>query len=86
MVSQFTLYHQLKGTKPDFHDAMAGEEAKVLYDMFLEKLEKAYGEPDKVFPGAFGQRMEIEMVNDGPCTLVIESKKEPKAVAKWEKT
>ena len=38
LVSQFTLYHQLKGTKPDFHDAMGGEEALKLYNQFLEHL------------------------------------------------
>ena len=38
LVSQFTLYHQLKGTKPDFHAAMNGESAKELYDAFLAKL------------------------------------------------
>ena len=40
LVSQFTLYHQLKGTKPDFHDAMNGENANVLYNQFLEYLRK----------------------------------------------
>ena len=64
---------------------MNGDQAKPLYDMFLEKLEKSYGKPDKVFPGAFGQHMNIEMVNDGPVTLVIDSVKDPKALAKWEK-
>ena len=55
----------MKGTKPDFHGAMAGEEAKVLYDQFLENLAAEYrsmqsklkGETNKschVFPGAFG--------------------------------
>ena len=37
-VSQFTLYHTMKGAKPDFHGAMAGEQAKVLYDQFLGNL------------------------------------------------
>ena len=85
LVSQFTLYHQLKGSKPDFHGAMNGELAKPLYDLFLEKLEKAYGKDDKIFPGAFGQYMNIETVCDGPVTITIDSIKEPKAVQKWEK-
>ena len=42
LVSQFTLYHQLKGTKPDFHGAMANEPAKELYDQFLDKLGKEF--------------------------------------------
>ena len=42
LVSQFTLYHQMKGTKPDFHQAMGGEEANVLYQEFLTKLDAEY--------------------------------------------
>jgi D-aminoacyl-tRNA deacylase len=38
LVSQFTLYHQLKGTKPDFHDAMPGEQALPLFNNMLEYL------------------------------------------------
>ena len=57
---------------------MNGDDAKVLYDTFLEKLEKAYGQKDKVFPGAFGQYMNIEQTCDGPVTLVLESMKDPK--------
>jgi D-tyrosyl-tRNA(Tyr) deacylase len=53
LVSQFTLYHQLTGTKPDFHDAMAGEEALPLFNSFLAHLRKHY-HPERVHPGAFG--------------------------------
>ena len=53
LVSQFTLYHQLKGTKPDFHDAMNGDEALPLFNEFLEYLRKQY-KPERVQPGAFG--------------------------------
>ena len=42
LVSQFTLYHVLKGTKPDFHGAMANEPAKELYKTFLDKLEAEF--------------------------------------------
>ena len=68
----------MKGTKPDFHAAMDGEKAKTLYDYFLNRLETLYGAKDKIFPGAFGQYMNIEQVNDGPVTLVIDSIKDPK--------
>ena len=44
-----------------------------------------YGKKDMVFPGNFGNHMNIEMVNDGPVTLVIDSVKDPKLQAKWEK-
>ena len=85
----------MKGAKPDFHGAMANEPAKELYDLFLEKLgaeflamrKKAGIESEKapVLPGAFGQYMNIDMTNDGPVTLIIDSVKDPKAVAKYEK-
>ena len=42
LVSQFTLYHQMKGTKPDFHAAMANEPAQALYNQFLTQLETEY--------------------------------------------
>lgn len=41
-VSQFTLYHRLKGSKPDFHLAMQGDAAQKLYNSFLERLVKDY--------------------------------------------
>ena len=74
---------------------MAGEPAKELYEQFLEDLTKEYKamqtklkiqtqKTAPVFPGAFGQYMNIEMVNDGPVTLVVDSQKDPKAVKKLE--
>ena len=94
-VSQFTLYHQLKGTRPDFHDAADHEVAKSLYNTFLEQLETEYqkmrkGSSDSetksryVYPGSFGNYMNIETVCDGPMTLVIDSVKDPRAVQKYE--
>ena len=47
LVSQFTLYYTLKGTKPDFHEAMKGEDAKILYDYFLSKLSTEYHSSQK---------------------------------------
>lgn len=41
-VSQFTLYHRLKGNKPDFHLAMQGENAQQLYQKFLKRLGQTY--------------------------------------------
>jgi D-tyrosyl-tRNA(Tyr) deacylase len=78
LVSQFTLYHQFKGAKPDFHAAMQADKAKVLYEYFLKKMAELYGKSDKIFPGAFGEKMQIEQVNDGPVTLTLDSIKEPK--------
>lgn len=95
LVSQFTLYHQFKGTRPDFHDAATHEEAKTLYTLFLSRLEAEYLKmrgnqkietPELKFvqPGSFGNYMNIEMTCDGPVTLVIESVKDAKAVKKLE--
>lgn len=70
-ISQFTLYHTLKGNKPDFHLAMKGDDAKDLYDEFLAELKRQY-EEEKVKDGLFGGYMQVSLVNDGPVTLEIE--------------
>ncbi len=85
----------MKGTKPDFHQAMGNGPANELYNKFLDKLTAEFNEHKKkakiestkvpVLPGAFGQYMNIDMTNDGPVTLVWESFKDPKALAKLEK-
>lgn len=80
-VSQFTLYHKLKGNKPDFHYAMAGPQAKDLYEKLLQKLASDY-EPSKIKDGLFGAMMEVHIQNSGPVTIEIESpKKESEAFA-----
>ena len=71
-VSQFTLYHVMKGNKPDFHLAMGGEESKQFYNQFVEEMKKNYKE-DKVKDGVFGANMQVELINDGPVTLELES-------------
>ena len=62
---------------------MGGEEALKLYNQFLEHLRVQYAR-DKIFPGAFGQYMNVEIVGDGPVTLVIDSIKDEKALKKLE--
>eukprot|EP00554_Chaetoceros_debilis_P010901 CAMPEP_0194107056 /NCGR_PEP_ID=MMETSP0150-20130528/6970_1 /TAXON_ID=122233 /ORGANISM="Chaetoceros debilis, Strain MM31A-1" /LENGTH=157 /DNA_ID=CAMNT_0038795333 /DNA_START=220 /DNA_END=693 /DNA_ORIENTATION=+ len=75
-VSQFTLYGTLsKKNQPDYKLAMKSVPAKALYDKFLALLKENY-EDDKIFDGKFGAMMDVELINDGPVTLVIES--EPK--------
>lgn len=74
VVSQFTLYSKMKGTKPDFHDAMDGEKARVIFDKFVDKLKGKY-KPEKVHTGAFGEYMDVHIRNDGPVTLVWDSDK-----------
>ena len=71
-VSQFTLYHVMKGNKPDFHLAMGGEQSKQFYEDFLAEMNKAYN-TEKVKNGVFGAMMEVELINDGPVTLQLEA-------------
>ena len=71
-ISQFTLYYKLKGNKPDFHHAMSGDKAKEMYDLLLETLGKEYN-ADKIKDGVFGAMMNVQIFNDGPVTIEIES-------------
>lgn len=71
VVSQFTLYGSTKkGRRPDFNDAARPEKAEPLYKFFVQKArEKGL----KVETGQFGAHMMVELTNDGPVTLVIET-------------
>lgn len=71
-VSQFTLCCQLKGNKPDYHMAMAPQDAQSLYERLLAQLRAAY-QADRIFSGQFGAYMQVEIVNDGPVTVEVES-------------
>jgi D-aminoacyl-tRNA deacylase len=69
-ISQFTLLGDLrKGNRPSFTEAAPPEEAGPLYDAFCDAL-RALGL--QVETGAFGARMEVELVNDGPVTVIVE--------------
>ena len=71
VVSQFTLAGQFKkGNRPDYTQAASPEEAKKLYEQFVEEL-KTLG-VTKVETGEFGAMMEVELVNEGPVTLLLE--------------
>jgi D-tyrosyl-tRNA(Tyr) deacylase len=70
VVSQFTLYGNAeKGRRPSFIDAARPETAVPLYERFIDEL-RAKGLP--VETGEFGAMMDVELVNDGPVTLLIE--------------
>lgn len=73
LVSQFTLYGDVrKGKRPSFIDSAKSEKGEEYYKRFIEML-KSKG--IKVSCGIFGADMEVELVNDGPCTIQISSKK-----------
>ena len=73
LVSQFTLHASTqKGTRPSFNAAARPEHARPLYEQFIAQLTAALGR--QVETGEFGAMMEVTLVNDGPVTLVIDSK------------
>ncbi|XP_012241802.1 D-aminoacyl-tRNA deacylase 1 [Bombus impatiens] len=71
-ISQFTLYHTLKGNRLDFHKAMPAQTAESFYNNFLIELGKNY-KPELIKDGKFGAMMEVNIKNSGPVTLEIES-------------
>ena len=73
VVSQFTLYATAKkGTKPDFHLAMSSAAAVILYESFVATTRDLY-QHGMVHTGVFGGNMQLELVNDGPVTIILET-------------
>ena len=65
-ISQFTLY--AKGRRPSYFKALRGEEAIKLYDLFNQKLSQII----HTETGIFGAEMQVELLNDGPVTIMLE--------------
>jgi D-aminoacyl-tRNA deacylase len=63
-----------KGTRPDFSNAARPEQAEPLYERFCDEL-RSLGVP--VETGVFGARMSVELVNDGPVTIVLDVGERP---------
>lgn len=81
VISQFTLHASTqKGTRPSFNRAARPEHARPLYEQFIAQLRTALAGSlavscaERVTTGEFGAMMEVALVNDGPVTLVIDSK------------
>ena len=73
LISQFTLHASTqKGTRPSFNDAARPERARPLYEQFIVQLTAALSRP--IETGEFGAMMQVALVNDGPVTLIIDSK------------
>ena len=70
-ISQFTLYAKLNGRRPSFTKALNYDEAKDLYDYFNEELRNL---DINVETGVFGSDMNVNITNDGPVTIIIDSK------------
>ncbi len=72
VISQFTLYGRIdSGRRPSFSEAGSYEKSKKLYRDFVEELKSRHEE--KVESGSFGSHMKVNLTNDGPITLLVES-------------
>jgi D-aminoacyl-tRNA deacylase len=73
LVSQFTLHaNTKKGNRPSFIDAARPEQAIPLYEQFIAQLTSELGHP--IETGEFGADMQVSLINDGPVTIVIDTK------------
>jgi len=74
IISQFTLYgNARKGNRPSFTESAKPELANSLYEKFIERVKENIGN-EKVKTGIFQAMMEVTIINDGPVTIMVESK------------
>ncbi len=74
VISQFTLYADTrKGNRPSFSESASPEDGERLYNLFVRHLRIHLGE-SKVCTGVFGTMMDVGLINDGPVTIMIDSK------------
>ncbi|MEN3007864.1 D-aminoacyl-tRNA deacylase [Pseudothermotoga sp.] len=73
VISQFTLYGDCRrGRRPSFDEAAPPEIGEKLYEMFIEKMKQ---QVKRVERGIFGAHMEVESINDGPVTILLDSER-----------
>lgn len=73
VVSQFTLYASTrKGNRPSYVRASKSDFAIPMYEKFVQKTEEVFGK--KIGTGVFGAMMNVELINDGPVTIIIDTK------------
>lgn len=76
VISQFTLHADTRrGNRPSFIMAASADQAKRLYEYYLDLLKRILG-PDKVASGVFQAKMQVEIFNDGPVTIELKSSNE----------
>lgn len=74
IISQFTLYGDAsRGNRPGYTEAAKPDTAIPLYENFIHRMQSNLGN-DKVGSGIFGAMMEVKIINDGPVTIIIDSK------------
>ncbi|KAA6402254.1 MAG: putative D-tyrosyl-tRNA deacylase [Streblomastix strix] len=73
LVSQFTLHADIRKPKPDFHHAKSHEQAKIMFEELVAKMKTLYS-PDKIQTGIFGEKMQVNLTNQGPITIIVDSR------------